>query len=77
LTKHVATARGDYKNPLSEEEVRAKFRSTAGLALPASGVEQLEQAISRIADSPNLDEFAKLLVPQNGARHSHDGRGKA
>lgn len=77
LTKHVATARGDYKNPLSEDEVRAKFRSTAGLTLPAVQVEQLEQAISRVADSPNLDELAELLVPQTAAPDSRQGRSTA
>jgi len=74
LTKHVATARGDYKNPLSEEEVRSKFRTTAGMAIASDQVDKLEQSILHVADSSNLDELAKLLVPQAGAEGARRGR---
>lgn len=77
LAKHVATARGDYKNPLSEEEVRAKFRGTAGLAMPSARVEELEQSILNVADSSSLGDLAALLVPEGDAQDSRHGRSTA
>jgi 2-methylcitrate dehydratase PrpD len=74
LTKHVATARGDYKNPLREDEVRSKFRTTAGLAMAAKQVDKLEESILHAADQPNLDELAKLLVPPGEQRDPQQGR---
>lgn len=73
LTKHVATARGDYKNPLSQDEVRSKFRSTAGMVLHTQQVERLEELILRVADQPNLGELARLCVPTGNARTPEHG----
>jgi len=50
--------RGGPENPLSDDEVRAKFRENAGLALPAEAVESLEQAILSLE---RLDDVAGLL----------------
>jgi 2-methylcitrate dehydratase PrpD len=74
LTRHVATARGDHTNPLSEDELRCKFRSTAGMAMGAWQVEKLEESISRVAELPNLQELASLLVPQSDPSDPHSGR---
>jgi 2-methylcitrate dehydratase PrpD len=74
VTKHIATARGDYKNPLSETEVRSKFRSTAGMAMTAEQVDRLEHSILSVGDSASLNELAKLLVPHGSAEDPRHGR---
>ncbi len=50
--------RGGPENPLSAEEVRAKFRENAGLALPEAAVESLEEAILSLEQ---LDDVTGLL----------------
>lgn len=50
--------RGGPENPLSADEVRAKFRENAGLALDGSAVESLESAILSIEQ---LDDVTGLL----------------
>jgi 2-methylcitrate dehydratase PrpD len=72
LTRRVLIARGDFDNPLSEEELHAKFRTAAGLALSPDHVEKLEQIIARAAELESLDELAGLLsqnqAPVSGNR---------
>jgi 2-methylcitrate dehydratase PrpD len=50
--------RGGPENPLSAEEVRAKFRENASLALPEAAVESLEGAILSLEQ---LDDVTGLL----------------
>jgi 2-methylcitrate dehydratase PrpD len=50
--------RGGPENPLSDDEVRAKFRENAGLALSGEAVDALEQAILSLE---RLDDVAGLL----------------
>lgn len=50
--------RGGPENPLSPDEVRAKFRENAGLALPEEAVESLEEAILSLEE---LDDVTGLL----------------
>jgi 2-methylcitrate dehydratase PrpD len=50
--------RGGPENPLSADEVRAKFRDNAGLALPEAAVESLEEAILSLEQ---LDDVTGLL----------------
>ena len=63
LTNRVLIARGDPRNPLTEQELRAKFRTTAGQALSQAQVATLEKAIARVADLVDVRELAELLVP--------------
>jgi 2-methylcitrate dehydratase PrpD len=63
LPKRVLIARGDRENPLTEEELRAKFRTTAGQALNPTKVAALEKAVARVADMKHIGELAELLVP--------------
>jgi len=51
--------RGHPENPLSAEEVRAKFRENACQALPAG---QVEAIIDRVASLERLDNVAELLA---------------
>jgi 2-methylcitrate dehydratase PrpD len=50
--------RGGPENPLSADEVRAKFRENAGMALPESAVEALESSILSL---DQLDDVTGLL----------------
>jgi 2-methylcitrate dehydratase PrpD len=53
--------RGAAENPLTPEEIRAKFRENAGLALDPAEVEALEEAIVRVDE---LESVRGLLVAQ-------------
>ncbi len=46
--------KGGPENPMSDEEVREKFRANALLALPASSVDALEDAILRLESQADL-----------------------
>ena len=46
--------RGGPENPLAPEEVRAKFRENARLALPEAAVDVLEQAILGLDEQPDV-----------------------
>jgi 2-methylcitrate dehydratase PrpD len=58
LEAELAHQRGGPENPLSADEVRAKFRENAGMALPETAVESLESAILTLEQ---LDDVAGLL----------------
>lgn len=45
---------GGPENPLAPDEVRAKFRENAALALSAESVEELEQALLALEEQPDL-----------------------
>jgi 2-methylcitrate dehydratase PrpD len=64
LTRRIKIARGDCLNPLSEEELRAKFRTAARLALAPDQIERLERMLAGIADLADVRELAALLTPQ-------------
>ena len=55
--------KGGPENPLSNDEVRAKFRENAGLALAAPAVEALEEAILTLE---RQDDLAAALAPLAG-----------
>jgi 2-methylcitrate dehydratase PrpD len=52
--------RGGPENPLTDDEVRAKFRENAGLALSGDAVDALEQTILSLE---RLDDVAGLVRP--------------
>ncbi len=60
LAADYAYQKGGPENPLSDDEVRAKFRANAALALSDSAVEALEEAILGLE---HQDDLAAALAP--------------
>jgi len=52
---------GSPANPLPDAELIAKFRDLAGMALPRSQVDEIEDAILRIDMNPDTRALANLL----------------
>jgi 2-methylcitrate dehydratase PrpD len=63
LEERVAAARGTADNPLSPEELEAKFRRLAGVVLPPARVDALAGALRRLPELPDVGELARLAVP--------------
>ena len=61
LTRRVEIAKGDWRNPVSASELRAKFRATAGLALDASATARLEELILSIATLTDVRQIELAL----------------
>lgn len=61
LSDRILVARGDWQNPLGEDELRAKFRATAGLRLGPAQVAQLERAVDDCADLEDVSWLAALM----------------
>ena len=57
-------SRGDYTNPLSEAEVREKFRAVAGLVFSRDRVARIEEAVSNIEEIKDTGELIALLLPE-------------
>jgi 2-methylcitrate dehydratase PrpD len=53
--------RGDFTEPFSEPEIRAKFRELAGTVLTAAGARAVEQAVDRVEDWTSVAELPELL----------------
>ncbi len=64
LTDRVLIARGDSENPLSENELRAKFRTAAAATLDAAQIAQLEDTVMRAAGLADSREITALLAPR-------------
>ncbi len=75
LTGRMKVARGDYTNPLSEDELRAKFRTTAGTVFDSKRVAALEQMIAKTAELADVNELVALLAssPQGAKRRAAGG----
>jgi 2-methylcitrate dehydratase PrpD len=58
---------GGPENPLSADEVRAKFRDNAALALPAAGVEALEEAVLTLEQQADVTAALAPLVLREAA----------
>jgi 2-methylcitrate dehydratase PrpD len=54
-------ARGDFRQPYAEAEIRTKFRDLAGRLLPAEAVGQVEEAVEGIERWPSPDTLLDLL----------------
>lgn len=63
LSGRKQVARGDHTDPLSEDELREKFRVTAGEVFDAKRVADLEDKIGRVAELTDINELVALLVP--------------
>jgi 2-methylcitrate dehydratase PrpD len=53
--------RGDFRQPFTEEELRAKFRELAGVVLTLEGVERVEAAVDRCEEWQSVGELPSLL----------------
>jgi 2-methylcitrate dehydratase PrpD len=53
--------RGDFSNPFSEAELRAKFRELAAVVLTPEGAVEVERAVDRAEDWPSIAELTRLL----------------
>lgn len=65
LEAELSYQRGGPENPMTPDEVREKFRTNAALALSASEVDGLEQAIMMLE---HLDDLRPLVVLSRAAR---------
>jgi 2-methylcitrate dehydratase PrpD len=53
--------RGSFLRPLSDDDVREKFRRNAARALPAAQVEQVAAAVAALDEAPNVGALAAAL----------------
>jgi 2-methylcitrate dehydratase PrpD len=62
FTAVVETPRGDPANPLSEEELTAKFRRLTSLVVDQARVEELLAAVMALNSATSMEWLARLLV---------------
>jgi 2-methylcitrate dehydratase PrpD len=62
LEERVSAARGTADNPLTRDELEAKFRRLAEVVLPAARVTELVAALRGLADLPDMAELAALAA---------------
>ncbi len=62
-TARVSTSKGDPENPLTRDELRAKFRALAGRRCAPGDVEQIWRSCATIADAPDVNRITALLAP--------------
>jgi 2-methylcitrate dehydratase PrpD len=62
LTARVPVARGDCTNPLSEDELRDKFRTTAGQLFAPERVTAIEQAVMEAENLADVRTLVALLA---------------
>ncbi|MGE0260482.1 MAG: MmgE/PrpD family protein, partial [Alphaproteobacteria bacterium] len=53
--------RGDFNEPFSESEIRAKFRQLAGTVLTEAGAAEVEHAVDRVEEWAGISELLDLL----------------
>ena len=61
VTRLRESARGDYQDPYSAGEVRAKFRELACVVLSPSGAARVEEIVDRLDDVPRLTDLVDAL----------------
>ncbi|HEX7231386.1 MAG TPA: hypothetical protein VF452_13405, partial [Candidatus Binatia bacterium] len=54
---------GGYEDPLPPEEIEAKFRANARLALPEHDVEEIIRLVQQLADLPSISRLTGKLIP--------------
>jgi 2-methylcitrate dehydratase PrpD len=57
----IDTPRGDPRNPLTWEQLAAKFSDCAGLVLPADKVERALEAVERLQELPNVSDLTDAV----------------
>jgi 2-methylcitrate dehydratase PrpD len=70
VSRRVEHARGTRENPLTADEVRAKYFRLAGLVIPRARAEALMTAVDRLDRARDLGPLAALLRGKTGARTS-------
>jgi 2-methylcitrate dehydratase PrpD len=60
--KTIPAARGSILNPMTEEEVRQKFREFSSVVLPESRAEAIIDTVSRLDSLENIGQLTQLLV---------------
>jgi len=60
-TQALDSHRGDFNNPFSEAEIRAKFRELAGTVLTPDGAAAVERAVDRCEEWQSVAELPALL----------------
>ena len=60
-TRYGDAQRGDFQQPFTEAEIRAKFRELAGIVLTPEGVSRVETAIERCEDWESVDALTELM----------------
>ena len=63
VEEHQNSPRGGPELPMSHEEIEAKFRANAGLALSTEKIERLITDIRQMAHHRDLGPFLKSLSP--------------
>jgi 2-methylcitrate dehydratase PrpD len=61
VTRLRESARGDFQDPYREDEIRAKFRELAGVALSPGAVARVEELVDRLDELPHLSELVAAL----------------
>ena len=61
VTRLRESARGDFQDPYSEAEIRAKFRELAGVVLSPATVSRAEALVDRLDELPRLNDLVTAL----------------
>jgi 2-methylcitrate dehydratase PrpD len=67
LSGRMRVARGDCTNPLSEAEVREKFRAVSGQVFSRDRVARIEEAVSNIEEMKDAGDLIELLLPEEAS----------
>src|SRR6185295_3961099 len=62
VTRLRESARGDFRDPYREDEVRAKFRELAGVVLSQTAVTRVEELVDRFDELPRLSDLVAALT---------------
>jgi 2-methylcitrate dehydratase PrpD len=62
LEANLEYPKGSFKNPLSKEELRSKFRNLAASVLPADRIEKVIGTVERMEQIRDVSEIVSLLV---------------
>jgi 2-methylcitrate dehydratase PrpD len=66
VTRLRESARGDFQDPYSEGEIRAKFRELAGVVLSPAGVTRIEGLVDHLDEQAQLRDFVAALREDRG-----------
>jgi 2-methylcitrate dehydratase PrpD len=66
VTRLRESARGDFQDPYSESEIRAKFRELAGVVLSPDGVTRVEALVDRLDEQAQFRDVVAALREDRG-----------
>ena len=67
MTRLRESARGDYQDPYTDDEIRSKFRGLAGMVLSPAGVARVEGLVDRLDTLPRLGDLVAAVRAGRGA----------